>query len=275
MSRIAVALFVAMVTCASILTAQQPVPRFEVASVKPAESRPLSATSVLRVMPRVLPGGRFDAGLATVEDLLWFAYDLRQHRIVGGPSWVRQDGFEIRDRFEISAKAANDAPADQIRLMVRSLLEDRFKLVTHMERREMQVLALVRARHDGPLGPGLIPMDECSPAIVNTLRRDSPEKYPTPGGGLLSGCSSKGLGDLAALLTIGQGTPVIDATGLTDSFYYAIRSQSAALGRAANTGSDLPALSTALAEQLGLRLQSRKGPVDVLVIDSVERPTPN
>ena len=70
---------------------------------------------------------------------MWFAYGVRSDLIVGGSDWVRQD------RFEINAKAANDVPVDQIKLMVRSLLLDRFKLVTHTEWREMQVLALVRA----------------------------------------------------------------------------------------------------------------------------------
>ena len=88
-----------------------------------------------------------------------------------------------------------------------------------------------------------------------------------------------GLGDLAVLLTVGQGTPVIDATGLTDSFYYTIRSQfspaAVLTGRAANPDPNLPELSTALEEQLGLKLQSRRSPVEVLVIDSAERPTPD
>ena len=107
---------------------------------------------------------------------MWFAYNVRSDLIVGGPDWAREDTFQI------SAKAATDVPLDQIRLMVQSLLEDRFKLVTHVEPREMRFLALVRARPNEALGPGLIRMDECSPAIVNELRRKFPEKYPTPGG---------------------------------------------------------------------------------------------
>ena len=94
----------------------------------------------------------------------------------------------------------------------------------------------------------------------------------------MSGCSSKGLGDLALLLSIGQGTKVIDATGLTDSFYYTLRAQfsaAAAVFGPTNTDPNLPALSTALEEQLGLKLQSRRAPVEVLVIDSVEMPTPD
>ena len=180
--------------------------------------------------------------------------------------------------FQISAKAENDAPAAQIELMVQSLLKDRFKLVVHREPREMSVQALVRARPNGSLGPGLVRMDECSPSIVNELRRKFPEKYPTPSGGMISGCSSMGLGSLATGLTLGLGTPVIDATGLTDSFYYTLRSQFsmvAAYVRAPNNDPNLPALSTALDEQLGLKLESRRGPLDVLVIDSAEMPTPD
>jgi uncharacterized protein (TIGR03435 family) len=95
---------------------------------------------------------------------------------------------------------------------------------------------------------------------------------------MASGCSSKGLGDLANLLTLVQGTPVIDATGLTDSFYFTTRSPFSAAGAFRGlTSSDpnVPALSTTLEEELGLRLQSRRGPVEVLVIDSAEMPTPN
>jgi uncharacterized protein (TIGR03435 family) len=197
---------------------------------------------------------------------------MRQEFIVGGPDWTRQD------RFEVNAKASTDAPADQITLMVRSLLRDRFRLVTHMEPREMQVLALVRARPDGPLGPNLIRIDECTAAAMRELRQKFPEKYPAVGGGAMSVCSSKGLGDLAVLLTIGQSTPVIDATGLTDNFYFTIRSQYSAAGALrglTNNDPNLPALSTALQEQLGLTLESRRAKVEVLVIDSVERPTPD
>ncbi|HET9192419.1 MAG TPA: TIGR03435 family protein [Vicinamibacterales bacterium] len=182
------------------VAAQQPKPRFEVASVTPAESlKPLRAP-----VPRVQPGGRFSAGLATVEALMSFAYDLKPYRIAGGPDWVR------RDRFEVSAKAETDAPADQIRLMVQSLLEDRFNLVTHIEQREMPFQALVRARSDGSLG---------------TIRS--------------------------------QFTLVTALFGVY------------------NNDPNLPALSTALQEQPGLKLEPRRGPVDVLVIDSAQHPAEN
>jgi uncharacterized protein (TIGR03435 family) len=262
----AIAVWIGIGLLGASICAQEAKPRFDVASVKLAESKILQIGPI----PQALPGGRFYAGVATVADLLWFAHDLRPHRIAGGPDWVR------RDRFEISARAVVDVPSDQIKKMVRSLLEDRFKLVTHMETRELPFLALVRARPDGALGPALIRIDECSPATINELRQKFPDKYPTPGNGMASGCSSMGLDNLAQLLSIGS-TPVIDATGLTDSFYFSIRSQRSLAGSAGLNSSDLnlPALSTALNEQLGLRLESRRGPVEVLVIDSVQPPNEN
>jgi uncharacterized protein (TIGR03435 family) len=260
-----IAMWVVGALLAASIAAQEAKPRFDVASVRRTEStfpRP-------GVIPQALPGGRFYASFATVEDLMGFAYDLRPHQIVGGSDWVRSH------RFEINARAATEAPPDQIKRMVASLLDDRFKLVTHIEQRDVQVLALVRARPDGPLGPALIRIDECSPAMLGELRKRFPEKYPTPGNGLTSACSSRGLDNLAILLSIG-GTPVIDATGLTDSFYFTIPSQGipAVPGRT-NADPNLPALSTVLDEQLGLKLESRRGPLDVLVIDSVQEPTEN
>jgi uncharacterized protein (TIGR03435 family) len=262
----------------AVLSAQAPAPApsalaFEVASVKRAESRTMGGRAPI---PRGLPGGRFGADSATVDSLIWFAYGTRQDLIVGGPDWVRQD------LFEISAKAESDAPAAEIKLMVQTLLKERFKLVVHKEPREMSVQALVRARPNGQLGPGIFRIDECSPPIINELRQKFPQKYPTPtAGGTMSGCSSVGLDNLALILTMSHGSPIIDATGLTESFYFTLRSQlrplpMGVLGRPMTPDDpNLPALSTALEEQLGLKLQSRKGPVDVLVIDSVERPSPD
>ena len=250
------------------IAAQEARPRFEVASVK----RTSSTIPMTAPIPRAFPGGRFRADFTTVDGLLWFAYGVRQDFVFGGPDWVR------RDTFEISAAAATDAPADQIKLMVQSLLEDRFKLVTHVEKREMRFLALVPAKPNGALGPNLARIEECSAAVVTRLRRDFPDKYPAPGAGMIGSCSSRGLGDLATILTTG-GEMVVDTTGFKDSFYYTLRSQfvpfSAALSRPAPGDPNLPAVSTALEEQLGLKLEPRRAPLDVLVIDSIQEPTEN
>ena len=261
---------------ASAVVAQQAKPQFEVASVR-RQSEPIKAENVASGMiPRALPGGRFSVTHVTVESLLAFAYDVRPYRIMGGPDWVRQD------LFAVNAKAENDASADEIKLMLRSLLGERFNLVAHMEPREMRVQALVRTGPDAPLGPGIFRMDdECVPAVVNDLRRRFPEKYPSPmANGMMSGCSTSGVNYLADYLTMRLQVPVIDATGLEGHFYYSLTAQlppftPSGLGRPLSDSSDLPGLATALREQLGLKLESRKGPVDVLVIDAVQQPTEN
>jgi uncharacterized protein (TIGR03435 family) len=256
------------------VSAQEPRPRFEVASVKTQPDARVYNPGVLAL--RVRPGGVFRVSHGTVQGLLMFAYDLREYRIVGGPDWIRND------LFEVDARAGGDASASDVKQMVRALLEDRFGLVAHTEQREMRHQALVLARPDGQFGPNLVRMEECSAAAVNDLRRKYPEKYPMPGGGLVAGFSCAGLGDLAAMLSLGS-TPVIDATRLKGGFYFTVLSHlsqwnlaAATMGRAVPASdASVPALPTALEEQLGVRLESRRGAMDVLVIDSVQQPTEN
>ena len=157
--------------------------------------------------------------------------------------------------------------------MAQSLLEDRFMLKSHIEQREMSHLALVHAHREGTLGPGLIPIDGCSGPIVNELRRKDPEKYPSPfGGGLRSGCVPS-MRAFAAILLDELQTLVVDATGLKGNYYYALRYQQRE--RRAGDELDLPALSTALREQLGLKLEARRAAIDMLVIESVQQPSEN
>jgi uncharacterized protein (TIGR03435 family) len=265
---------------ATVIAAQDAKPKFEVTSVKPDRQGgtiTLQEVGAGATLLGVQAGGRFIGNRVTVAQLLAFAYGLKgEYQVAGLPEWVRTD------RFVIEARAKLDATADEIKMMVRSLLEDRFKLVAHMEPREMRYQTLVLAKANKGLGPGLFPMDVvCTPAMVNELRRKLPEKYVSPlGNGMMSSCSTAGVGRLADLLTSRLGTPVIDGTGLEGPFYFALRAQlprpvSSNLGAPKVDPSDLPALSTALEEQLGLKMESRKGPIDVLVIDSVSRPTEN
>lgn len=116
---------------------------------------------------------------------------------------------------------------------------------------------------------------------MNELRRKDPDKYLNPPGAMggMSSCSPSGVEMLADYLTLRLGTPVIDATGLSGPFYYLLTAQlppmTFSIGALKGESSDLPALSTALEEQLGLKLESRNGPVDVLVVDTVQQPTEN
>jgi len=249
-------------------------PKFEVASIKPTvpiTSGPLD-TLLKAVFPRFQPGGLFTAQQVTVQQLVMLAYDLKPYQVVGGPKWMRED------HFQINAKAGTNASTDQMKMMIPSLLVDRFKLVTHTEQREIRYQALVLARSDGTAGPNLVPIDGCSSALVNELRKKFPEKYPFPmGAGMVSdGCVKGGVDGLANYLDNRLGVRVIDATGLKGGFYFTIRSQwPAGPSRAEVNDPDLPALPTALEEQLGLKLEWRQGPVEVLVIDSVQLPSEN
>ena len=258
-------LFLAVALLLSDVVAQTVKPSFEVVSVK-RQLKPFSPEYIQTAFARLLPGGVFRGTHVTVESLLLFAHpDLSAFQIVNAPDWAR------RDLFEINATAGRDSRADQVRIMVRSLLEERFKLVAHREQREMGVEKLVRARPDGRLGPYVQKVDECTAEkIAEARQRFSPRPLgPAP----MSGCT-EGFQTLAASLTGLLGTPVLDDTRVTDRHLMEMRYSTKQPGVAADDPA-YPPIRLALEEQLGLRLEPHKGPIDVLVIDSVEQPTEN
>jgi uncharacterized protein (TIGR03435 family) len=263
-----VAVWTAAVLLGWTVAAAQSKPTFEVASIKP-QTEPLSSATARTAGPQVRPGGVFNSSHVTVELLLTFAYDLRSYQIIGGPDWVRQD------MFQVAARAGNDAPPDQIKLMIGSLLEDRFKMVAHRERREMSVEALVLARRDGRLGPDLLRVDDCRAAMREINKRPP---VLSAQANTLSGCSAGVLGLARTLsLDLYLNKPVIDATALDGSFRYIVTSRPlmSEPATAAATDPRYPSLPVALEEQLGIKLESRRMLFETLVIDSIERPSEN
>ena len=119
-------------------------PKFEVASVK-KRAEPIFTAPDNRSF-----GGVFVRESTTLERLILYASDLQQYQLVGGPGWVRSPVL-----FQVAASAGKDVPEAELRRMVQSMLEDRFRLVAHHEKREMPVYDLVLARSDGRLGPGI------------------------------------------------------------------------------------------------------------------------
>jgi uncharacterized protein (TIGR03435 family) len=234
-----------------------PRPSFEVASVKVNKSGNSSSGSSTQ------PGGRLTVTNETLRDLIRDAYVLQDFQVVGGPGWTSDD------RFDIAAKAEGNADADQTRLMPRSLLAERFHLVVHDETKDMPVYALVRARADGKLGPSL---------TVSDVDCDGPAPRPRPCGSHISmgpkGATivavSSTMARLATSLSSQLHRIVLDRTGLAGGFDVDLRwtPEQAA-------GTSGPSLFTAVQEQLGLKLESTRGPVDVVVIDRVEQPTPD
>ena len=255
------------------LSGQAPNATFEVASVR----RNVSDVQSFNVSAR--PGGAYTATNTPLHVVIQFAYDLRDYQLVGGPSWVRTD------RFDIAARAGRDVSTGELRQMLRSLLEERFKLVVRRVQREMPHYVVVVAREDGRLGPDLKRVgDDCSavrspdaPPALTTTPGDKRVALagPAPGFNCLP---ISGVADLAARV---MDVPVIDKTGLTGGWEFALRFGSVpgqSFGRpAVPAASDpsLPSFAAALREQLGLELKPAVGPVDVLVIESIRPPSDN
>ena len=251
-------------------------PAFEVASVKPNRSGP---GSIQRA--GLQPGDRVTMTNVTLRILIQIAYP-GPSEIVGGPGWVGSG--PSGDRFDVNAKAEAASSREQLQLMLRTLLADRFKLVVHTETRVEPIYALVLAKRDGSLGPNLHP----AAADCATLRTAALAAGPLKGsgpcglGGLLGNMHIRGIGidQLALMLQRDAGRRVVNKTGLTGNFDWDLtwtpqefRQAPFDRERFPSIDPDGPSIFTATEEQLGLKLQPEKGEGDVLVIDRVERPT--
>jgi len=214
-------------------------------------------------------------------------------QIVGGPSWMDTD------RFDILANMTPGTTSTDMNAMVRSLLADRFKLRVHHEMRELPVYALVLARPDGKLGQKLKHLTlDCDALRAARLKGEAPPMPPpTPGSppdcftsiGLAGGVTSiesggMNMADLASSLSHAAGRPVLDRTALTG--FFAINLEFTTEPNAVSplggrppgvplVPVDAPSLTTAVVDQLGLRLESRRAQTAVLVIDGAEPPTDN
>lgn len=250
---------------------------FDVASVKP------NVSGDLRVTMQAMPGGRFMVTNAALRTLIREAYALQGSQLSGGPGWIDSD------RFDIVAKSERNPTPLQMRMMLRALLAERFKLSVHTETRELPLYALVLARTDGKLGPHLRPTGtDCSQA-PEWLGTGPPPRGPEapcrsagPGSGGAMRFRGISLDAFAMFLATPVRRPVIDRTGLSGDFDIEL-DMTAELGPPppppglpdAVDRSSAVSIFTIVQEQLGLRLDARREPVDVLVIDRVERPVPN
>jgi uncharacterized protein (TIGR03435 family) len=267
------------------LRAQAPAPEtklpaFEVASVKRNTS-----SDPATVGGGFFPGGRYIAKDITVRALIREAYRVQGFQIVGGPSWITADKFDILAKAEGDPKPGPGDPLGPppiIFLMLRSLLAERFKVAVHNETRDLPIYAIVMAKSDGSLGPQLrAPAIDCSTYDF----RNAPA--PPPGGfcgGIRGGPGTmmgKGatMRQLALNLSPRLGRVVLDRTGLSGSFdldlaWTPVGPADASANGVPTASADAgPSIFTALQEQLGLKVESTKGPVDVLVIDHVQHPT--
>ncbi len=185
---------------------------------------------------------------ATLSDCLKFAFSLTTDQQIAGPDWINQKMV----RFEVTGKAPADTPDGQLMLMLQSLLKERFQLAMHTEPREIQHYELVIGKN----GPKL------KESTVNAL--------DATGAARLDGIKSNRMtmNKLASLLSRMTRMPVIDKTGLTGYYQFDLKYADERQPVENQVG---PSVFTAVQEQLGLKLESKKSPVDVLVIDHAEK----
>ncbi len=230
------------------------------------------------------PGGRFTARNTTLQQLVWFAHgdgEFHDGLISGGPDWIRSD------RFDIEATAGGRVTPDQVKSMIGSLLADRFNLSMHEETKESSVYELVLARRDGRIGSKLRSTSaaeaehcasvEADPNATSEYLADRTKRCSVSFQGGVK-LRSRPVSDLAEALSELLERPVIDKTGLTGRYDADLDAalnwdHVAGAGPADTVGN--AAIFTAIQEQLGLKLESARGPVRVIVIDSARKPAEN
>ncbi len=218
-------------------------PAFEAAAIK--RSKPSTEGTNIRSDPN----GTLRVENATLKDLIRFCYEVTDDRIAGGPKWIDDD------RFDVSAKPENRSRPEQVLLMMQRLLADRFQLALHRESKDARVYQLVVAK----AGPKLRrPKEGEEPGLQG--RKGQITAHATP------------MAVFAQYLSHRLGQPVVDKTGLPESYDFTLEYEPESANDAAATG---PSIFTAIQEQLGLRLQPGKGSVEVLVIDRAEKPSDN
>ena len=235
------------------------------------------------------PGGSLRAENAPLVLLIQNAYQLQAFQIVGGPEWINSE------RYDVEAKPEGNTPREQMWKMLQTLLADRFHLALHRETRDVPGYALT-------LGKGAVKLPAPREGVCFAPAPDAPPQPPAPGptpcGHLLIAMSPSGLQirggkiamrELVRILGVVMGRPVLDRTEVTTEFdvnlTFTPDENTMGLpgaggprdpgGMRLPTDPEKPNILAAVQEQLGLKLMQAKAPVEVLVIDHVERPTPN
>lgn len=271
-------------------------PSFEVVSIKPSAPGGVRLTGPRGDRYRVL-GGRLRVLLTQAYQKVVNGLPAGQLEIIGGPSWIDADRYDIEATADCSRGAL---PPEQLQLMIRSMLEDRFQLKAHMETRDLPIYNLVVAK-DGPKltraedqTPLALPSpaQACSPvnatpgppptppAASGSLPRGRLATIPNPNGFILMQ-GVVPVTNLASALEVQLGQPVVDKTGIKGLYDFKFTFSSVGLKGPQSTplgtappADPAPSIFSAM-QELGLRLESVKGPVGVLVVDSVQKPTIN
>jgi uncharacterized protein (TIGR03435 family) len=257
-------LAVTIAVAAGAVLAQEASPAFEVISVKPSAME----GGAYGIGIATFPGGRIRANMCPLAYIISQAFDLEMNQISGGPRWVREDRWDIEAKPPEGSKASKANPKlwklppnEDQRLMMETLLADRFHFKYHLETKEGPVFFLVKTKKELKLTP--------------TADAD---EFPWVGSVAGGGIGNDGLRAtnvtialVCKRLTARLGRTVIDQTGLDGVYDFKFALDKDASG----TEMDVPSAIMASVEGLGLKLESGKGPTVTLVIDSVEKPAGN
>lgn len=237
-------------------------PAFEVATIKPSDPAQPAQIITLRGVDVITTN-------TTVHDLINLAYWLHPKQLTGGPAWVESDKFDMTGKPD----APGQPNVDQMKMMIQKLLADRFQLKFHFEKRDLPAYVIRLAKTGSKLTPS----------------QDDPKGIPgwnfgRNAMGMVFSFRNSPLSQFAALLQNSMDRPVVDQSGLSGRYDFTLTftpdpPQAALLGgappRAADNPDAAPDLFTAFQQQLGLKLEEAKAPVDVMVIDKVEKPSEN
>jgi bla regulator protein blaR1 len=236
--------------CFAALLQAQASYKFEAVSIKPSDpdSRGMNLN--------IAPGGGLRARGVTLRGLFEFAYDVRESQVFGMPNWWRTERFDV----VATAGEVGDRP-DDVRKRAQAMLVERFQITLHHEKQEGAVYFLEQ------LGPG------------HKMKTATQEGGLVRNRGLFSGAGSD-IGTMAVVLASIVGRPVVDRTGLDGKFDFKVEWSDDAPGKGGAAAGDAkddtrPSIFTAIREQLGLKLEAGKAPLEVIIVDKVAKPTPN
>ncbi len=277
---VAIGLLHAPVLAAQTSAAAEPLLAFEVASIKPSDPAERGT------MIQFAPGGRLVVKNAPLKSLITLAYDLQDFQISGGPAWVSTARYDVTakadavtaedDPHQIKTDEQREKFQQRQRMRIQALLADRFQLKVGRTTKELPIYALKVAKN----GPKMQESKEEGGNQFQGVRMSGP-------GHVTAG--KVGMQFLTRVLAHSAGRPVIDQTGLTGKYDFKLewtpdQSQMGAFGgpgpgpdglRPPPVDPNGPSIFTAVEEQLGLKLESQKGPVEMLTIDAVEKPSEN
>jgi uncharacterized protein (TIGR03435 family) len=266
-------------------------PAYDVVSIKPTKSGAINnGDGTISSRSRVMaPADGYSATNVSLKSLIQNAYGIKEDLISGVPSWAETAGYDVEAKMDESVAAAlQQLPAEQRaehrRLMLQSLLADRFKLKAHREAKELPIYALVIAK-------GGFKLKEADPNKTDTNGVKGPDGRPLPMGMMMMrpgqlNAKAIPISNLVANLSQQLHRTVVDKTGLTGKYDITLQwtpeegsgpmfPGGPPSGAPPPPDPNGPSIFTALQEQLGLRLDSTKGPVETLVLDHVETPSEN